>query len=557
MKLFEKIKDWLGGVKCSRKLLFILCVVSLSLPNLFLFFTEQASLIVRLCNVVLPVSVYWLAMTLSRKPGKAYLWMFVLVFFAAFQIVLLYLFGNSVIAVDMFLNLVTTNPTEVGELLSNILLAVAFVVVVYLPLLFLSICTLFQEPLPDEFRIRQRRYAKYGCGAGLVLLIGSYVLDKNFELENDIYPANVLYNVGLAVEREIKLSKYFDTSQDFAFNAETVRDAAQKEVYVLVIGETARANNFGIYGYNRNTTPLLGSMNDLVVFKEAMTQSNTTHKSVPMIMSAVSAYNFDDIYRQKSIITAFNEVGYSTAFFSNQRRNHSFIDFFGEEAYVYKFVKEDLPGNGNVSDDALLDLVKEFMASTDNKKNFIVLHTYGSHFEYSERYPADKAYFKPDRTISAVAENRETLINAYDNSIRATDEFLYKLIKEIEAQGAASAVMYVSDHGEDIYDDERKLFLHASPIPSHYQLHVPFMIWTSEEYDKLFPQKRKNLLHNTEEEVATNLAVFHTLLDLAGITTFYKKDYYALSSEDFEPCDEPIYLNDHNRPVPVADIMSK
>ncbi len=555
MKHSEKIIKWLGEVKCNQKILFLLCLASLALPNIFLFFTEQVSLIVGICNIVLPISLYWLLLTMSKRPGKAFLLMFPFIFFAAFQIVLLYLFGNSVIAVDMFLNLVTTNANEVTELLSNIYISVIFVIVVYLPLIFYSMCSLYQAPLPDLFLRKQRRYAKCGIIFGVILLIMGYLIDKNFRIENDIYPVNVIYNAGLAVDRNIKTQNYFETSQDFYFGAEDLHDSNNNEIYVLVIGETARAKNFGIYGYERNTTPLLaGIQEDLVMFKNAKTQSNTTHKSVPMIMSAVSAYNFDDIYKQKSIITAFNEVGYSTAFFSNQRRNNSFIDFFGSEAYNCKFVRDDFEKNANVSDSELLNTVRNYLSSGNSNKHFIVLHTYGSHFDYSERYPEDKAYYKPDKASAATKENREKLINAYDNSIRATDEFLYNLIEELNGKNVISALVYVSDHGEDIYDDERNLFLHASPIPSSNQLHVPFIIWTSKEYDNLYPEIKNTLRHHANQETAINLAVFHTLLDMAGISTYYKKDYYALSNKMFEPCEEPVYLNDHNQPVSLVNM---
>ena len=119
MKLFDNIRLIIRDIFNNQKLLFVLCVIALSLPNVCLFFTERMSLLARVCNVVLPVGAYWRIMTLSRKPGKAFLWLFPLVFLAAFQIVLLSLFGNSVIAVDMYLNLVTTNPTEACELLSG------------------------------------------------------------------------------------------------------------------------------------------------------------------------------------------------------------------------------------------------------------------------------------------------------------------------------------------------------------------------------------------------------------------------------------------------------
>lgn len=542
-------------MKCNKKVLFVLCLLSLALPNIFLFFTERVSLVVKLCNAVLPVSLYWFALTISKRPGKSFLWMFPLVFFSAFQLVLLYLFGNSVIAVDMFLNLVTTNVNEATELLSNIYLSVVFVVIVYLPLIFYSICSLFQAPLSDVFIVKQRKYAKYGIFIGMLLLIGCYVFDKKFKIENDIYPINVFYNAGLAIERGIKIQNYHESSCDFTFGAKSLHENCEKEIYVLVIGETARAANFGIYGYERNTTPLLDGMGDeLLVFRNAKTQSNTTHKSVPMIMSAVSACNFDDIYKQKSIITAFNEVGYSTAFLSNQRRNNSFIDFFGGEADECKFIRDYFSENVNVNDSELLGTVTDYLSSVNGNKHFIVVHTYGSHFNYSERYPADKAYYKPDNVTSATVENRNILINAYDNTIRATDEFLYNLIELIDKQDAISSVLYVSDHGEDIYDDERNLFLHSSPIPSINQLHVPMLIWTSKKYNNGFPEKLDILRRNTICETATNLTVFHTVLDMAGISTSYKKDCYALSNASFEPSEEILYLNDHNQPVPLKDI---
>lgn len=554
MKLSECIMEVVRKILNSRKLLFYMCIITLVIPNFFLFFTEQIPLIGRMCNIVLPVSVFWYIMTLGKKPGKIYLWLLLFIFFNAFQLVLLYLFGNSVIAVDMFLNLVTTNPVEVNELLSNITPAIIYVVIIYVPLLVWSIYSLKQPILDIAFRLKQRKYAQYGCCLGMLLLLFSYVFDKNFVLKNDIYPINVMYNVILAIDREIRVTAYHDTSRDFAFNARCTHPDSEKELYVLVIGETARAANFGLYGYDRNTTPLLESVPELIVFKDAFSQSNTTHKSVPMIMSAVSAENYDDIYAQKGIVTAFGEVGYATAFFSNQRRNHSFIDFFGEEADVCKFVKDELPQGANISDEALLNLTKNFLAKSTKDKKFIVLHTYGSHFNYTERYPSRMAYYKPDKASMASAEHREALVNAYDNSIRATDDFLFRLIKMIEAQGVPSAVLFVSDHGEDIYDDDRELFLHASPIPSLFQLHVPLLVWTSAEYNRAYPQKQKNLMRHADMEVSTNLAVFHTLLDLAGITTSYKKDYQALSHDNFKPEESRTYLNDHNKPVPISQL---
>ena len=187
-------------------------------------------------------------------------------------------------------------------------------------------------------------------------------------------------------------------------------------------------------------------MEGLVTFTDVLTQSNTTHKSVPMLLSAASAEDYDCLYRQKGIITAFKEAGFHTAFFSNQLPNHSFIDFLGMEADDWKFIKKDTPKGANISDDELLFLVEEELKA-GHQKLFIVLHAYGSHFNYKERYPESMSVFKPDNLTDAKYENKEYLMNAYDNTIRYTDGFLASLITLLQKMNSFSAMLYTSAHG--------------------------------------------------------------------------------------------------------------
>lgn len=83
----------------------------------------------------------------------------------------------------------------------------------------------------------------------------------------------------------------------------------------MVIGETSRACNWSLYGYSRQTNPKLAQCEGLVAFPYALSESNTTHKSVPMLLSPVSAVDYDSLYYRKSIVTAFKEAGFHTAFF--------------------------------------------------------------------------------------------------------------------------------------------------------------------------------------------------------------------------------------------------
>lgn len=531
----------------------------LLLPNIILSIVEPMCFTAKLCNVFLPCGVYLLLLSISRNPAKSVWILFPLIFLSAFQLVLLYLYGHSIIAVDMFLNLVTTNPEEVGELLGSMLPAVIGVVVVFLPLLVIAAVNSFKKDyiIGNEERRVLRGYGYIAIFAGSIALLSSYKSQDftgKYSVLDDLYPVNVFYNIDLAADRQRKTAEYGRTSQDFSFGAKSSHPAdSLGEIYVLVIGETARAENFGIFGYNRNTTPRLAKEKGLIKFPEAYTQSNTTHKSVPMLLSAANADDYDRIYKEKSLITAFKEAGFKTSFISNQRPNHSFIDIFGEEADKCIFLKNDLPADSNVYDLALLDNMKEALAS-DTGRQLIVLHTYGSHFRYRERYPRDLAIFTPDEADEVEAGNRDNLINAYDNTIAYTDLLLGSVIDGLKNTGRPAAMIYTSDHGENIFDDERGLFLHASPRPSKHELHVPMLVWLSDEYTSRFPDTKTNLDNNSGKRLLTSASVFHTMLDVAGIDTRVKTDSLSAASGKYKEIDYN-YLSDRNIPVAVEEIM--
>lgn len=519
-------------------------------PNMILCYTEPLSLMSKVCNVLLPFGVYYVVMTCSRNFGKTFWILLPFLFLGAFQIVLLFLFGQSVIAVDMFLNLVTTNSGEVMELLDNLTPAIAFVILLYVPaLIFATVSIIKKRKLSAVFLSRQRPRALLALLMGILALGITYPVEKNYKMTTDLYPVNVCYNVLLAFQRDAKTHNYYRTSHDFTYRAKASHPSKECEVYVMVIGETARSQNWSLNGYTRPTNPELGKVRGLTSFTQAYTESNTTHKSVPMLLSPITAHDFDSIYYRKSIITAFKEAGFRTAFFSNQSYNNSFIDFFGKEADTWCFLKEQ-PDNTDriVYDCELLELVSRELECGD-RKLFIVLHTYGSHFNYRERYPAGMAFFKPDAPIDANAGNRNPLLNAYDNTIRYTDYFLARLIGLLDEADIHTALLYASDHGEDIYDDDRHFFLHASPIPSGYQLHVPFLVWMSDKYQHSFPAALKAVQANQTKHVSSSTSFFHTMLELGGIQTAYFKDSLSVTSPLYR--ESPgVYLNDHNKPCP-------
>lgn len=543
----------------TQKGLFYLFLGVLILPNVFLFFTESMPILAKLVNIILPLGAYWFVFSLIKKPGKSFWALFLFVFFGAFQIVLLYLFGEAIIAVDMFLNLINTNPNEAFELLNNLWPGMVFVIIVYVPSLILAIQSIRKkETLSTSFLKKQRKWALSCTSAGIALLIATYTTlqpQYKYEAKIDLFPVNVCYNAVLAVERKMQVDNYYTTSEDFQFHATTQRNPEEKEVYIFVIGETGRALNWSLYGYDKPTNPLLEQIDNLLVFPDAITESNTTHKSVPLLLSAASAQNYSAVYKQKSIVTAFKEAGFETLYCSNHRGNNSYIDFYAAEADETIYLKSGLPPTANVYDLELEKKVKERLAKGYNKL-FIVLHSYGSHFNYFERYPNSDAFFHPDNETRATPKNKKSLHNAYDNTIRYTDMFLARLIDTLSKENVSSALLYTSDHGEDIFDDKRNLFLHASPVPSYYQLHVPFLIWMSNEYKEQNNSIFEMIKQNQKQPISTNLNTFHTLLSIGGINTPFLESDYSLATELYNVTTR-YYLNDHCKPKTLDQIGLK
>ena len=315
-------------------LLTVYFFIALIIPNLVLANTEPYSLWTVEALILMPLGFYMMWSVALRRSGVM-IWLgFPFIFFCAFQIVLLYLFGNSIIATDMFTNLLTTNPGEAGELLGNIYPAVVLVCVIYLPLLWLA-----------AREIALKRYITYTTrmnigltGAvlfslGILALLPAYrVSDDKHVLRDEIFPLNVLYNLYLSGSEFRKSYNYPETSADFTYGARRTAELPDREVYVYIIGEAARAMNWQLYGYTRETNPRLSEVDGLVVFRDMLTQSNTTHKSVPMILSSVAPGEHEELFRRKGLPALFNEAGFDTWFISNQSRQGAMIDHLAQDA---------------------------------------------------------------------------------------------------------------------------------------------------------------------------------------------------------------------------------
>ena len=527
-------------------LLTVYFFVALIIPNCVLANTEPYSVWTVEALILMPLGFYMMWSVALRRSGVMIWLAFPFIFFCAFQIVLLYLFGNSIIATDMFTNLLTTNPGEAGELLGNIYPSVVLVCVIYLPLLWLAA----REIGHKRYITRTARMNIGLTGAalfavGLLALWPAYhVSEERHVLRDEIFPLNIMYNLGLSGSEFRKSYNFHKTSEGFTYEAERTAEAPGREVYVYIIGEASRAMNWQLYGYGRETNPLLSGVGDLVVFRDVLTQSNTTHKSVPLILSSVATGEHEELYRRKGLPALFNEAGFDTWFISNQSPQGAMIDHLAHDARHVIYIRSPR------HDTQLLDEMRKALERSTSQKLLFVLHCYGSHFSYHQRYPREFAHFQPDNDVAIARQHRPMLVNAYDNSIRYTDYFLAQTIDYLRSlKGTSSALLYCADHGEDLIDDDRERFLHASPTTTAYQLYVASLAWFSKDYRTHFPEKAAAAEAN-ETAPATTHALFHTMADMASIRGRFLTTKVSLVSPDFDRTAPRRYLNDHNEAVP-------
>jgi glucan phosphoethanolaminetransferase (alkaline phosphatase superfamily) len=178
----------------------------------------------------------------------------------------------------------------------------------------------------------------------------------------------------------------------------------------------------------------------------------------------------------------------------------------------------------------------ERVIKQNQQKQLIVLHTLGSHFSYADRYPQNFDLFTPSgkgQSLSMHDQKAKVLLNnAYDNSVAYTDFILFSLIKQLEQSQSISGLFFVSDHGENIFDGQCNKSGHGHNTERDYR--VASMLWTSDAYNQLYPQK-KALAEQRRTQALSTTSVFHSMLDLADIQYPDQKLNKSWLSPDWRP----------------------
>lgn len=286
-----------------------------------------------------------------------------------------------------------------------------------------------------------------------------------------------------------------------------------KAVVVLVIGESARKANFQLYGYKRDTNPLLSKLQDLKVY-EATSCATYTTAGTKAILEPKDSGDLYELLPNYAFRTGV-DVAWRT---SNWGEPPIHIDEYltdDELGDQYPDVDKDYDG-------ILFAGIRQRIESSKSNKVLIILHTSTSHGpKYADKYPKDFEVYKPvARNVEEGEKNVGLLINAYDNTIRYTDFLLDNLITTLRAMTDwKSAMIFISDHGESL--GENKMFMHGLPmkLAPKEQYEIPFLVWTSENFRS----------YKTKDELPAVLEqhyIFHSVLNLLSIDSpAYNKDF--------------------------------
>jgi len=392
---------------------------------------------------------------------------------------------GTVISHSMIQNI---TETDIHEALDLVNLSLFFHIIIYaiVPSMLIMSIKLKNRPWTTEIRSR--------TGVFLLLILTtsslvyssykeiSFLSRENRELRfyiNPVYPLISLYNHVKTPDKKNsrEIAKLFNDS----VVTDTTINGAHPSLLIIVVGETARAKNFSLNGYSRNTTPELSKEN-IINFSNASSCGTATAESLPCMFSDIEheSFDLDEIRHRENLLDALNYAGIDVLWRENNSGCKGVCKRSKTE-FMNTLTESDLCNNKECYDEILLHNLNKKIDRISSD-TVIILHQQGSHGPaYYKRAPEKYTVFKPSCNIKTVQNcSNEQVVNAYDNTILYTDHFLSRVINTLKGRNNINtAMIYMSDHGESL--GENGVYLHGLPyfMAPQEQTHIPFIVWLS------------------------------------------------------------------------------
>ena len=449
-----------------------------------------------------------------------------------------------VIDASMLTNVLQTDVREAGDLL-NWRLAATVLALAAPPLWWL-----LQRPVRPLGALRHVAHNGLLLLGSVVVLVASLLLvfqdfastmRNHTQLRYLINPLNSVYALGHIATKPLRIdtSTMLPLGRDAQLGA-SYAGQTKPPLLVLVLGETARSANFGLNGYARPTTPLLSARSDLVSATNAWSCGTSTAASLPCMFSHLGRDGFEGRKtNSETLLDVLQHAGLAVLWVDNQSGCKGVCDRVAQTSTT-ALKDPALCPDGECSDPIMLKVLEERITALPAEQRargtVVVLHQMGSHGPaYYKRSDASLKRFGPECTSNALQEcDQAQVVNAYDNSIVATDHFLNATIQWLETQAdkAQTAMVYVSDHGESL--GEGNLYLHGLPyaIAPDVQKQVPWITWLSPAMQSRSGVATACLQKDLAQRRITHDGYFHAVLGLMDV----QSTVYQAEQDIYAPC---------------------
>ncbi len=433
--------------------------------------------------------LYYLLLFIGRTVGKIILALTFVADAACFYFIVTY---NTLITDKMMGNFYNTQYSEASGFLSWVMLAY-LLVLGGIPIFFIFAKKMEYGSIKRFLYNIGIALAVIGGTAGINYSSFPWINSHSTELGALLMPWSYTINSFRHFHAEKRDSRKEIPLPDARIASES------KDLFVLIIGESARKANFSLYGYERKTNPY--TEKDTVTILNADAANTYTRACVKAILDHKPSDEFYEIL-PNYLDRAGVDVTWRTTNWGEPKVSI-------EKYYTADKLQEKYPEHDKRYDGILLAGLKEEILSSGMDKILVIIHTNTSHGPaYNTKYPAEFEIFTPVIQSTEVSkEDPQALINVYDNSIVYTDWLIHSVIETLrEIPDRRSCMMYVSDHGESL--GEGDLFMHGVPlrIAPKEQLEIPFIIWNSD----------KSVEINAKDKVG-QYHVFHSVLGFLGI----------------------------------------
>lgn len=339
---------------------------------------------------------------------------------------------------------------------------------------------------------------------------------------NSYLPSNWLSALGLYAWAQVDESSDNNSLMNPAKKFTYVAPKNIDDTYVVfIIGETTRWDHMGIFGYERNTTPRLAQEKNLAAFRGYSCDTATKLSLRCMFVREGGASdNPQRTLKEQNVFSVLSQLGFNADLYAMQSEMWFYSNTMAENIAYREQIGAEPRNRGKTVDDMLLiSEMQQSIKPDDNGKHLIILHTKGSHFNYTQRYTREYAQWKPECVNVDSGCSKAQMINSFDNSVTYVDHFITKVFDQLRDKKAI--VFYAADHGESINEREH---LHGTPrkMAPPEQFRVPMMVWMSDKYLE-DPDHAKAFAHLKQEAdmkiPRRHVELYDTILGCLGYTS--------------------------------------